>query len=270
MFCKRIALISICLLLASAAQAQDKNEEFFAAVRKGDVAAVKTLLDKGTDVNAKTQYGATALSFACDRGYTEVVKLLLDRGADVNATDTFYGETPIGWALWKGHTEVVKLLVARGARGKETALIVGAESGNIEIVKAVLDKGDLKPESLSTALTRAMRGKHTQIIELLKKAGAVPAPQPDFAVDAEILKSYAGTYKSDQGGDLTLIVKDGKLASDGGGGQPFTLGAFNKNTFTALEFDGFTIIFNSENDKVVSLTLKRGERSFEFKKAEQK
>ena len=88
----RTILLSACiLLLAPAAWAQEANEEFFAAARRGDVAAVKALLDKGVDVNAKTHYGATALSYACDKGHTEVVRLLLDRGADPNSKDTFYG-----------------------------------------------------------------------------------------------------------------------------------------------------------------------------------
>ena len=91
-----MALVLLCPLCVSA---QDKSEEFFAAARKGDTAAVKALLDKGVDVNAKTRYGATGLSYACDKGHIDVVKLLIERGADVNSKDTFYGEVPLGWAL---------------------------------------------------------------------------------------------------------------------------------------------------------------------------
>ena len=99
----RIALLALVLLCPPAAGAQDLNEEFFAASRKGDVAALKALLDKGVDVNAKTRYGATALSYACDKGHVEVVRLLIERGADVNSKDTFYGEVPLGWALSHDH-----------------------------------------------------------------------------------------------------------------------------------------------------------------------
>jgi ankyrin repeat protein len=56
------------------------------------------LLDDGIDVNTTFRYGATALSFASDRGNVDVVKLLIDRGADVNVTDTFYKATPLTWA----------------------------------------------------------------------------------------------------------------------------------------------------------------------------
>src|SRR5437016_14126272 len=109
-------LLALVLLFPLSSSAQDGNEEFFAAARKGDVAAVKAFLDKGVDVNTKTRYGATALSYACDKGHTEVVRLLLERGADPDVKDTFYGATPMGWAAPKGYTEIVKLLIDKGSK----------------------------------------------------------------------------------------------------------------------------------------------------------
>lgn len=270
MFSRRIALITFTLLLPIAALAQSLNEDFFAAARKGDVAAVKALLDKGVDVNAKTNYGATALSYASDKGHTELIKLLIARGADVNVKDTFYGEVPLGWALSHGNVEVVKLLLEHGAQGKERALIEGAVAGNVEMVKVALDKGGLQPETLSSALSRATKNKHTAVVEMLKKAGAQPPPPADFQVDAETLNSYTGFYKSDKAGELTFGVKDGKLTEVTAGRRPFTMGAYNKNTFTVIEFDGVTVTFKVENDKVVGFTWKQDGELYEFKKAEQK
>ena len=269
MHIRRIALLLVLLTLTTDAQAQSQNEDFLAAARKGDVATVKAQLDKGVDVNAKTQYGATALSYACDRGHVEVVKLLIERGADINVKDTFYGEVPLGWAVYKGHAEIVRLLLAKGAQGKERALIDGAGEGKIEIVKVVLEIGGLKPETLSAALSRATREKHVEIQELLKKAGAVAGPKPDFQVDAETLKSYVGTYKH-QAGDMVFAVKDGKLSGKFGAQDALTYGAFDKTSFTALEFDGIMIKFNLEGDKVVGFTLKQGSFTGEFKKVESK
>jgi hypothetical protein len=266
----RIALLVLLSLLPAAALGQSADEEFFAAARKGDAAAVKALLDKGVDVNAKTGYGATALSYAADKGHVEVVRLLLERGADPNVKDKFYGQMPIAWALSHGHTEVVKLLLKHGAQGRESALIVGAGSGDIELVKAALDGGGLKPEDLSSALSKATKNNHPEVAELLKKAGATPPPPANFPVDAETLKSYAGTYKNDRAGEWAFAVKDGKLTGGAAGQPPFTLGAINKNTFAILEFDGVTLVFNQENDKTVGFTLKEGGESFEFKKVEQK
>lgn len=268
MFRKQIASLIVALLVPLAAIAQNTNEDFFAAARKGDVVAVKTFLDKGTDVNAKTQYGATALAYACDKGHIEMVKLLIARGADVNVKDTFYGEVPIGWAISKGHTEIVKFLLDKGARGVDRVLADGAEEGNAEMVKIALDKGGATTETLGLALSKATKAGKPEIVEMLKKAGAVMPPPPDFKVDAETLQSYAGTYKGPV--DIIFTVKEGKLTGGVPGQMQFTLGAFNKTTFTPLEFDGTTVTFNVEGGKVISLNWKQSGNVTIFKKAEQK
>src|SRR5271156_935481 len=103
-------------MLVSPMSGQDVAEDLLAATRKGDVAQVKALLDKGADVNSKSPYGSTPLFFACDRGNLEIVKLLIDRGADVNVEDTFYHETALGWATSKDRVAIVKLLLDHGAK----------------------------------------------------------------------------------------------------------------------------------------------------------
>ncbi|MEK6300774.1 MAG: ankyrin repeat domain-containing protein [Acidobacteriota bacterium] len=265
MLTRRMALVALLLLCPLVAGAQDLNEEFFAAARKGDTAALKALLDKGVDVNAKTRYGATALSYACDKGHVDVVKLLIERGADVNAKDTFYGEVPLGWALSHDHVQVVKLLLDKGAAGVERVLVSGVQGGNVEIVKAALEKGGLKQETLNNALIRAS-SENKEIVELLKKAGATAA---QFSVDPETLKSYAGVYKNEQIGELTVEIKDGKLAGKLAGQGPFTTAAQSKDTFSILEVEA-TLTFNREGDKVTGFTLNQGGGKFVFKRVEQK
>src|SRR5208283_1368711 len=82
----------------------------------GRTELVKSLLDKGADINTKTNEGWTALMQASRQGHAEVVKLLLDRGADVNAT--FDGRTALTFASVGGHSDVVNLLKAHGARSE--------------------------------------------------------------------------------------------------------------------------------------------------------
>ena len=265
----RIVIALIALLAAVSAGAQNKdgkdpNDEFFAAARHGDIAALKAFLDKGTDVNTKTRYGSTALFYACDRGNVEMVKFLLERGADPNAKDTFYGATPMTWAADKGHVEVVRLLIEKGAKEKDDALAVGVDKGSIELVKTVLDKGGASSGAMTKALTKANEGKKTEIAEALKKAGAVPFQ----TVSDEVLKSYTGLYKHEQAGEMSFTVKDGKLVGEIKGQGPFTVGAISKTTFTVIEFDGVTIEFNVENDKVTGFNWKRAAGSLVFKKAE--
>jgi hypothetical protein len=269
MLAGRNLLLILVLLFPVTASAQDSSEELLAAARKGDVAAVKALLDKGVDVNGKSRYGATALSYACDRGNLEMVTLLIERGADINVKDTFYGATPISWASNNGHTEVVKLLLEKGAKGIDSVLMDAVDSKNPAMIKVVLDKGGLSPATLTTALSAATRQKQTDIIDMLKKAGAQPAPPANYQVDPDTLKSYAGVYKS-AGFELTFAIKDGKLVGGAAGQDPFTLAARDKTTFIIVEFDGVTIKFQAEGEKVTGLTVTRGDQTTVFQKAEQK
>src|SRR5688572_19093113 len=175
-----IILLTLALLLIpSGANAQNApkelNDQMWEAVRKGDVALVTALLDKGADVNAKFRYGTTALFKAAERGHTEVVKVLLSRGADVSVKDTFYGATAMTWALQNKHAGAVGALLEKDAASVNDVLTTGAREGNTELVGVALAKGGAKPEALTTALAVTMNDKDkVQIAEMLKKAGAVP------------------------------------------------------------------------------------------------
>ena len=266
---QRNLLLSLFFLLAALqiSFAQDAGDELFNAARRGDAAAVKALLDRGVDVNTKFRYGATALSYASDKGHLEVVKLLLERKANVNVKDTFYGATPIIWAAQKGYAKIVEALLDAGAEGKEDALAIGASGGHLELVRMLLAKGGFKAETLTDALAAATQGKHTEIADVLTKAGAVPPPKADFQVDAETLKTYVGTYKPPSGNDFTVALKDGKLVA-GPAGQQITLGAFDKTNFRPMEFEGVRITFNVENGIVTGFTLKQGSTTQVFKKVQ--
>src|SRR5262249_50285830 len=104
-------------LLGLSARAGDLDEGLLAAAKKVDADTFKALLAKGPDVNAKNAYGATALSFAADKGHLAVVKVLLEHKADVNVKDSFYKSTPLNWAMARRHVDIIKALVKAGATG---------------------------------------------------------------------------------------------------------------------------------------------------------
>jgi len=261
-------LLAILFGAATLAQTnQSLNDQLWEAARTGDAAAVKELLAKGVDVNARFRYGQTALFKAAERGNTEVVKVLLANGADVNVRDTFYRATALTWALDKGHIEVVRALLDKDVKGGvDDVLMEGVGQGKVELAKLALAKGGASAETLSAALANATREKKTEIAELLKQAGALPPPKADFQVAAETLKSYEGAYKPEAGPEVVISVnKDGKLTA-AFQGQAFVLGAFDNLRFRPLEIEGVTLTFNVENGKATSFTLKQGANAQVFKK----
>jgi len=73
----------------------ESDDALRAAIKAGNIEAVKQHLDAGLDVNAKNQLGRTSLHAAAYRGYTVVVKLLVAN--DVNSLSV-NGKTPLDWA----------------------------------------------------------------------------------------------------------------------------------------------------------------------------
>ena len=154
-------------------------EELWAAARSGE-RRVTAALDKGADVNAKTRYGATALTFAADKGHVEVITLLLARGADVNAQDTFYGMRAIDMAMTNNHAGVVTLLLERGSKGAPAVLAQAIQRGNVALVTRALESSDVTRAQLRSALAGAKKVNNAEILGLIeKKLAAMPAePRP--------------------------------------------------------------------------------------------
>lgn len=245
---------------------QELNDQMWEAARKGDAAAVTAALDKGADVNAKFRYGTTALFKAAERGHAEVVKLLLARGADVTVKDTFYGTTAIRWAVDNKHVEVVRALLEKDAASVSDVLLTGARVGNVELARVAIEKGGLKPETLTAALVLATGDeKNAEIAELLKKAGAVPPPEIDVAT----LQSYVGKYKAEPGPEISITFKDGKLFAGPVGQPPIGLMAVDKTSFRPAAFDGL-ITFTVEGGKAVGFALKQGANTMQLKRVEEK
>jgi hypothetical protein len=245
---------------------QELNDQLFEAVRAGDAARVTALLDKGADVNARFRYGTTALFKAAERGHLEVAKVLLARGADVAVKDTFYGSTAISWALQNDHPEVVRAILVKDTASVDEVLLSGVRGGTVALVEIALAQGGAKPETLTAALAVAMNDKEKAgIVEMLKKAGAVPPPE----IDAATLQTYVGNYKDERGTEVAFTLKEGKLSATVTGQQTIALSAIDKITFKPSAFDGIVITMNIEGGKAVSFTFKQGPNNTIFKRVEE-
>jgi ankyrin repeat protein len=114
---------------------------------------VSFILDLGTDVNEQNENGWTALLSATDRGYAAVVRTLLNRGADVNAACDCPGFQGGGWtplmiAALRGHTGIVQALLDKGAdvnaksaTSGGTPLMAAVLGGSTDIVRVLLERG---------------------------------------------------------------------------------------------------------------------------------
>lgn len=259
----RIVGLLLYLVFPLAAQTGEPEDRLLLAVRTGDVAALKAALASGVNVNTKFRYDRMALSFAADRGNVEVVKVLLDAGADVNARDTFYGMDAMSQALNKKHTAIVRMLLEEGAGNSEGVLRFGIQENSLELVTASLEKGGLRPDSLTAAVALASKNNRTEMIELLRKHGAT---QP-FAVETALLDQYAGAYKAENNPDLRFQRQSSTLEAVFSG-QTFALIALSADTFRAEQFEGITLQFESEAGRVVGAKLSQGKNETRYKKVE--
>jgi len=89
--------------------------ELWRAAESGDADEIEGILSRGIDVNARNEYGTTALMRAARQGHTRAVEMLLDYGADPNVArnDKF---TALALAAFFGHTETLQILIDHGAR----------------------------------------------------------------------------------------------------------------------------------------------------------
>jgi ankyrin repeat protein len=81
--------------------------------KRGDVPAVKWLLDHGADANARWPHwdaDVTPLHLAAWGGNTEVVGLLLSAGADPRIRDSKHDGDAMGWAEHFTRPEIVQIL----------------------------------------------------------------------------------------------------------------------------------------------------------------
>ena len=82
---------------------------------EGTRAVVSRLLEAGSKAGLVTDTGVQPIHLAAQAGSADAVKALLDRGADVNARDATHGRTPLVFAVSQNRLDAMKVLIAKGA-----------------------------------------------------------------------------------------------------------------------------------------------------------
>src|ERR1017187_10022657 len=253
-----------CFVLATAVAlvAWDANDDLLNAARKGDLDTVKALIEKGAPVEAKTPYGQTPLYLAAMSGHEAVVQFLLDKGAKTDVTDTFYKASILDFVLERKHYAVAKTIIAKGNGNADEQLKAVADAGQADLVQAGLDKGKPGQSALDSAYEAALAKNKKDVADLLKKAGA-HEPAPPVVLDAKVLESYVGTFKTEAIPlDIKVFVKEGKLYLQATGQPEFAPKPKSPTVFVMAAYN-----LEVEFDSASTFTLKQGGQTFKFKKA---
>jgi len=204
-----------------------------------DIGTVKALLDKGVDVDARDERGATALLYALAHASLPVIKELLRRGADVNAADRF-GDTPLLIAVGRQLQPIVKELLRRGAdvnaadQFGNTSLMLAATQRNVRLVSLLVKHGaNVNTRNTLGRIAVGLVDGDPKVVRILVHAGA--------RIDASALTAAAAI----------MDIKPASIGAllDGG----IDINARDENGRTAL-FNAAT----SENVELVRYLLKRG------------
>ena len=161
----------------AAAHGPEEEEALREAAFNGDLAEVKTLLNRGVSCNATDQEGHTALMYAAFNGHSELVALLIEAGAEVNQRDGM-DQTALMYGSTGDFPETVKLLLEHGADPNLvdtdehfSALMHAAAEGNLEVVKLLIAAGanaSLKDADGDDAAVFALQRGQTDVVEYLK------------------------------------------------------------------------------------------------------
>jgi ankyrin repeat protein len=94
-------------------------DELYRCIKRADLNRIEVALNEGVDVNVSTSNGSTLLILAAGRGNTAIGKLLIERGADLNARTNYSQSdtkhTPLSSAAMSGKPWFMKLLLDNGA-----------------------------------------------------------------------------------------------------------------------------------------------------------
>lgn len=235
----------------------------FEASRRGQIKALKLLLEDNADINVSNKVGLTALHVAALEGHGEIVKTLLQNHKIRNVqAKTKRGETALHLAVQESHESCVKVIhylvkcikidaraeaTINGKPQKEcTALHIAVENGNLhgtEKLLALEARPDNMTEEHDTALHLAARKGFLDIVnKLLAKGG--DSSLPNRKRDTPLHVAIENSTKDERG---NVTVKK----------------AMTKTAERLVEHDARAVAWgNREGDIAIHLAAKKGNLEF--------
>jgi len=180
----KIILVCVALCIAvvavgAATAPDDAYDKLYSAIRSDDLREIKRLLDGGVSASTVGPDGITPLMAAAEIGSPDAMKVLIDRNADVNAKNTS-GSTALMFSVTDA--KKVRMLLDHGAdvnavaRSGRTALIIASFANpSADVVRMLLAKGAnvaVMDQRKVTPLNAATFGNDTATIRLLLDASA--------------------------------------------------------------------------------------------------
>ncbi|HLK50014.1 MAG TPA: ankyrin repeat domain-containing protein [Bryobacteraceae bacterium] len=167
---------TLLLVCALAVAAEPGDSPLVEAARNQNSKAVRTLLARNADVNARSSDGSTALLWLTHWNDTDTADLLLRAGADANAVNDFQ-VTPLSEACTNANSALVRLLLKSGAHPNtpiatgETPLMTCSRSGAADAVRLLVEYGAAvnakEPRQNQTALMWAAAERHPDVVRAL-------------------------------------------------------------------------------------------------------
>jgi ankyrin repeat protein len=171
-------VLSLFFILSTSA----KSQEIFDLLRKGDIPAVKTLIEKSPQlIEARDGDGNTPLHYAAMGGNVELVNYLIDKGAKLELQNAEM-KTSLHLAAINDRKEAVSMLLKMGAAletrddyGRTALILCARERGQAATGRVLIAAGadvNAVDKFGSTALElAAWRGK-AEFVDLLLEQGA--------------------------------------------------------------------------------------------------
>jgi hypothetical protein len=165
-------------------------EDFFAAIKQDNGAAITQLLQRGFDPNTPSPDGQHGLYLALREPALKAAEALVAWPATNVEARNAQDESPLMMAALKGHTALVRQLVARGADVNKPGwapLHYAATGGHLEIMALLLEHHafiDAESPNGTTPLMMAAHYGSTAAVKLLLEAGADTAMRNQLGLSA--------------------------------------------------------------------------------------